>query len=281
MSRCITDPADRPDSDASPTSRPVGRLLSPAEVGADWLVRSEAGGNLWSHTTHVAMSALRKGVRYAVLSPDFGLWNPMILLDSVRRLSDCWRQRDPESRLDLLAELPLGHDLFTQADQASRLLGGLHRRFVRIRMGAAGMTASNLDWLLPVLSRFRDRGQTPILCGLESCESMARCTHFVDAARSGGAWVQLPCRALVGRHGKAARRLCRKLIVSGRCDLIAGGQHGLASAVAFRHVQQWAGPRVAEQIFVRNAEQLLVGRKRRLETTAATPLRRMLSVVGA
>jgi protein-tyrosine phosphatase len=240
-----------------------------ADANSGMLSLSGEGSVNWSRTLTMAKHAFRDGVRQAVVT------TPRESMNSLQRrmphLQSLLNQHSIPIEVTAAVELTLQSDLFDQVVHVSTVFGGLHRRYVFLRVPCVTALA-----IAPVVESLRRMNLTAIVLTPERCDRFRRDPTKLKRIVSLGGLVQLSAASLTDQTDRDRIKLCRHLIRQGLCHFVgseSGKHHDIPISLgdAYRSIVKWSGFEVADSICCHNASRMAVG-----ECIDAVPKRRSI-----
>lgn len=238
-------------------SKDRNAVASLVDANSGMLSLREDGSVNWSRTLRLAQQKLADGVRQAVVTA------PLISMDHLLarmpHLEGLLHQHCIPLAVTGAVELKLRSDLFEQVVHISTVLGGLHRRYVLLRMA----TDSALQ-ILPIVESLRQMNLTTVVIAPERCVRFRSDPSRLERIVAAGGLLQLSAASLSDQTDRQRIKFCRQLIRQGLCHLVAsesGKHHDLPISLAEAHrwIVKWSGQDVANSICCHNPGQLAFG----------------------
>ncbi len=118
-------------------------------------------------------------------------------------------------------------------------------------------------YIFDILYKLQLKGIVPIIAHPERCVRLRDNPDLLVKMIEAGCLVQLDAASIIGIHGKKSKRCSRKLIDKGLAHFIASDAHSSEGySVWFRNaydiVLKWAGKDYANELFYKNASNLLL-----------------------
>ena len=223
----------------------------------------------WPRTLRLAKHACGDGIRRAVVTAASS--DADALLHRMPHLLGLLHQHSLSLAVTPAVELRLQSDLFEKVVHLSQILGGLHRRYVLLRVP----TDTNLP-ILPVVDSLRRMKLTTVLLAPERCDRFRQDASELKKIVSIGGLVQLSAASLTDQTDRHRIGFCRYMIRQGLCHFVAsesGRHHDLPISLseAYRVMAKWVGHELAAATCCRNSGRLFDG-----DRIEATPQRRSL-----
>ncbi len=223
----------------------------------------------WPRTLRLAKHASSDGVTRAVVTTTNS--DTDALLRRMPHLSGLLQQHSVSLAVTPAVELRLQRDLFEQAVHVSTIVGGLHRRYVLLRIPCDTRLP-----ILPVVDSLRRMKLTTILLAPERCDRFQHDASELKRIVSLGGLVQLSAASLTDQTDRNRIGFCRHLIRQGLCHFVAsesGRHHDLPISLseAYRMIAKWVGCGLAAALCCNNPSRLFDG-----DCIEATPRRRSL-----
>lgn len=218
---------------------------------------SDDGSVNWPRTLRLARHASDDGIAQAVVSTTVA--GVDVLCSRMPHLLGLLKQHAIPLRVAPALELSMRFDLFEQAIHVSTIVGGLHRRYVLLRVpGDSGLP------IVPVVESLRRMNLTTILLAPERCDRFRRDDSELKKIVRSGALVQLSAASLTDQTDRHRASLCKSWIRSGLCHFVAtesGRHHDLPISLSEAHrlVFKWAGRTVADALCCHNPLRLFDG----------------------
>ncbi len=211
----------------------------------------------WPRTLRLAKHASGDGVARAVVATTASETDA--LLRRMPQLSGLLQQHSVSLAVTPAVELRLQRDLFEQAAHLSDILGGLHRRYVLLRIPYDTTLP-----ILPVIDSLSRMNLMTILLAPERCDRFRHDASELRKIVSLGGLVQLSAASLSDQTDRHRIGFCRHLIRQGLCHFVAsesGRHHDLPISLseAYRVIAKWVGHDVAAAICCYNPSRLFDG----------------------
>jgi protein-tyrosine phosphatase len=239
------------------------------DANSGMLSLSADGSVNWPRTLRLAKHASGDGITRAVVTTTASETDA--LLRRTPHLIGLLQQHSVSLAVTPAVELRLQSDLFEQAIHVSTILGGLHRRYVLLRIPCDTTLP-----ILPVVDSLRRMQLTTILLAPERCDRFQHDPSELKKILSLGGLVQLSAASLTDQTDRNRIKFCRYLIRQGLCHFVAsesGRHHDLPISLseAYCVITKWMGHELATAICCHNPSRLFDG-----ECIEATPRRRSL-----
>jgi protein-tyrosine phosphatase len=233
-------------------------VASLVDANSGMLSLRDDGSINWSRTLGLAQRESDDGVRQAVVTTPRRSMNH--LLSRMPQLKGLLNQHRIPLVVTAAVELTLRSDLFDQVVRISTVVGGLHRRYVLLRVA----TDTALQ-ILPVVESLRRMNLTTIVIAPERCNRFRSDPSRLQRIVSAGGLVQLSAASLTDQTDRQRIKLCRQLVRQGLCHFVAtesGKHHDLpiSLAEAYRTIVKWSGLDVADSICCHNPCQMAAGK---------------------
>lgn len=188
------------------------------DVGADWIRQTASGTIDWPQTLRRADASVAIGTRRFVLRHHDPQRTRLShrLNEIVTRLQSHFETQGRSIVIQPMMEFDPRHDLFDQIDWAYTVLGGLHRRYVVLRLSSL-----NLPAVAAVLAEIRRKQLQPVVSVENPVGPMKHWHKWATKLHENGAVIRLVTDA--ERTSENDRRLHRRLLSSGTVDLYRGG----------------------------------------------------------
>ena len=249
------------------------------QKSAAWLVDANSamlslssdGSVDWPRTLRLARHALHDGVRRAVVAGTHAGMDVMVR--RMPHLSCLLQQHSIPVEVTPAVELSLRSDLFEQVVHVSTIMGGLHRRYVLLRV-----PDDTILPIAPVVESLREMRLTTILLAPERCIRFRRDPSELKRIVSIGGLVQLSAASLTDQTDRERVKFCRHLVRKGLCHFVASesGRHHdmpISLSEAYGMIARWSGLAVADAICCHNPSRLWEG-----ERIEETPRRSILTI---
>ena len=194
-----------------------------------------------------------------------------VLIRRMPHLSGLLQQHSVSLAVTPAVELRLQSDLFEQVVHLSQIMGGLHPRYVLLRVPSD----THLP-ILPVVDSLRRMKLTTILLAPERCDRFRHDASELKKIVSIGGLLQLSAASLTDQTDRHRIGFCRHMIRQGLCHFLAsesGRHHDLPISLSavYRAIAKWMGHQVAGTICCLNPTRLFDGK-----AIEAAPRRRTL-----
>lgn len=230
-------------------------MLVDANSGMLSLTRD--GGVDWPRTLRLAKQSSQQGVQQAIVS------TPRPQLESILRrmphLNGLLQQHQIPMQVTPMIELTLRSDLFDQVIYLSLVVGGVHRRFVFLRL------ESEVDLpLVPVLRTLQSMYLTTVLVAPERCKSFRRDDNHLQEILASNALIQLSASSLLDETDPDRIKWCQHVIRKGLVQFVAsesGIHHDLPISLADAHekIERWTDREWADQLCCHNPARMFRG----------------------
>lgn len=227
------------------------------DANSGMLSLSADGSVNWPRTLRLAKHASSDGVTRAVVTTSVS--DTDALCRRMPHLLGLLQQHSIPLAVTPAFELSLQRDLFEQAVHVSTILGGLHRRYVLLRVSRD----TELP-LLPVVDTLRRMKLTTILLAPERCGRFQRDASELKKIVSMGALLQLSAASLMDQTDRNQIGFCRQLVRQGLCHFVAtesGRYHDLPISLStvYHVIAKWVGHQIAGAICCTNPTRLFDG----------------------
>lgn len=232
-------------------------VASLVDANSGMLSLREDGSVNWSRTLRLAKQESEDGVRHAVVTTPRRSMDH--LLARIPHLTGLLSQHRIPLVVSAAVELKLRSDLFDQVVHISTVVGGLHRRYVLLRIAAD--TALQI---LPIVESLQRMNLTTIVIAPERCIRFRSDPTKLEKIVSAGGLLQLSAASLTDQTDRGRIKFCRQLIRQGLCHLVAtesGKHHDLPISLAesYRTIAKWSGYELADSICCHNPARLCEG----------------------
>lgn len=224
-----------------------------------------ADGNVnWPRALRLIRQAQSSRVGQMVVTTSLSQMYTM--LDRMQQLDGMKKQHAICLEFTPAVELKLTQCLFEEAVHVSTVVGGLHRRYIFLRLPEVALP------IVPVIRSFRHMKLTPVLLSperfsryLDNASDLVRCVQS-------GALIQLSAASLMDQTDRDRVQFCKFLIRKNLCHLVAsetGRYHDLPISLgdAYQTITRWFGRSRADAICCDNPGKVFVGEDLRAPTS--------------
>ncbi len=119
------------------------------------------------------------------------------------------------------------------------------------------------SYTLELLYNLQLKSFIPIIAHPERCRRLAVNKQLFAEMTDMGCLLQVDAASIIGANGRGVKRFAKKIITSGKAAFVASDAHDPAGysnwyVKARKKVQKWIGTQKADELFIHNAEELLL-----------------------
>lgn len=119
------------------------------------------------------------------------------------------------------------------------------------------------SYTLELIYNLQLKNFIPIIAHPERCRRLAGNKQLFAEITDMGCLLQVDAASIIGANGRGAKRFAKRIITSGKAAFVASDAHDPVGyskwyVKAYKKVQKWIGRQKADELFIHNAEELLL-----------------------
>lgn len=239
-------------------NRPDQRNPTLVDMNNGLLSATSDGGIDWPRTLRFAKHAAESGVTEMVVTMKMGQADA--LMRRMTQLRSLLEQHSLELRVSPGMEMGLHSELFDHVIHTATVVGGLHRRYVLLRV-----MPDNPIGVTSVVDSLRSMGLMTILVSPERVERFRSDPSELKTIVRLGGRLQLSASSLLDDTDRKRVKFCKAIVRDGLCHCVAsesGRHHDLpiSLAEAWRVIAKWRDRKTADRLCRDNPRAVLEGR---------------------